>query len=145
MRPGVHPCLRGNQRQKTRQSAIDPVEENHKGLLGQSTWPGSLRASVTAWPCLLISSQEGPLFPGASAQPRVARIMSSPCHEFRKDPAAPDPLKDTQGFCTKWSLATQHGALEQTNLDLSAPATRPCAQSPPANLSKMQQAFLEKH
>lgn len=101
------------------------MEENHKGLLGQSIWPGSLRASVTAWPCLLISSQEGPLFPGVQEEPRVARIMSNPCHESRKDLAAPDPLKGTQCHCTTGSPATQHGALEQTNPDLSAPAMRP--------------------
>lgn len=75
------------------------------------------------------------LFPGARAQPMVARIMSSPCHESRKDPAAPDPLKDTQCHCTKESPATQHGALEQTNLDLPAPAWRLC----PVPSSKSQQ------
>lgn len=39
--PGPHPSLRRNQRHKTRQSSIDPVKENKKGLWGWSSGMGS--------------------------------------------------------------------------------------------------------
>lgn len=119
------------------------MEENHKGLLGQSIWPGSLKASMTAWPSLLISSQEGSLFPGVQEELRVAKIMSSPCHESRKDLAAPDPLKGTQCHCAMGSPATQRGALGQTNLDLSVPAMRPCPAPPPTILTRLNRPFLK--
>lgn len=103
------------------------MEENHKGLLGQS-WPGSLRASVTAWPCLLISSQEGPLFPGVQEEPRVAKRMNSPCHKSRKDLAAPDPLKGTvplrhrESSRTVWSPgADQSRPFSSSHETLSSP------------------------
>lgn len=119
------------------------MEENHKGLLGRSTWPGSLRASVTAWPCLLISSQEAPLFPRVQEEPRVAKIMSRPCHESRKDLAAPDPLKGTQCHCATGSPATQRGALQRTNPDLSAPAMRPCPAPLQQISTRLNRPFLK--